>query len=100
MNPLSQTTITNVNNQNPNAQNLNPVDQIMNTIRSGTNPQVMAQQMAQQILQNNPQASAMINTMKNQCGNGNPRDFVLNRCNQNGIDTNSVMQLANMLGIH
>lgn len=96
MNPLSQTTITNVNNPNPNARNLNPVDQIMNTIRSGTNPQVMTQQ----ILQNNPQASAMINMMKNQCGNGNPRDFVLNYCNQNGIDTNSVMQLANMLGIN
>jgi hypothetical protein len=94
MNPLSQT-ITNANNVNTNNKAINPVSQIMNTIRSGTNPQAMAEQ----ILQNNPQASAMINMMKNQCGNSNPRDFVLNYCNQNGIDTNSVMQLANMLGI-
>lgn len=75
-------------------QNNNPIGQIMNLLNGGMNPQAMVQN----ILQKNPQAQQMMNAMQKQCGNRNPRDFVLEQCRNNGIDESQVMRLAQMIG--
>lgn len=72
-----------------------PFGQIMNILNSGRNPQ----EIAMFIVQNNPQAKQALDGMRQQCGNGNPKDFVLNYCRNNGIDENQVMQIANRLGL-
>lgn len=73
----------------------NPLSQLMNVLNGGANPQ----QLAQNILQNNPQAQQMMNAMQQQCGNRNPRDFVLEQCRNNGINENQVMQIAQRMGL-
>ena len=72
-----------------------PLSQLMNVLNGGANPQ----QLAQNILQNNPQAQQMMNAMQQQCGNRNPRDFVLEQCRNNGINENQVMQIAQRMGL-
>ena len=72
-----------------------PFSSLMNVLQGGANPQ----QLAQNILQKSPQAQQMLNSMQQQCGNRNPRDFVLEQCRNRGIDQNQVMQIANMLGL-
>lgn len=76
-------------------QGNNPISQIMNILNGGANPQ----QLAQNILQKNPQAQAMLNSMQSQCGNRNPRDFVLEQCRNRGINESQVMQIANRIGL-
>lgn len=73
-----------------------PMQRVMNELNQGMDPRAMAQN----ILNSNPQASVLLNTLQNQCGSSNPKDFVLNYCAQNGIANNEVMQLASMLGLH
>ena len=75
---------------------MSPIDMVMNNINNGMDPRLMAQN----IINSNPQASVLLNTLQNQCGNNNPKDFVLNYCTQNGISNNEVMQLAKMLGLN
>lgn len=75
---------------------MSPIDMVMNNINNGMDPRLMAQN----IINSNPQASVLLNTLQNQCGNNNPKDFVLNYCAQNGIPNNEVMQLAKMLGLN
>lgn len=75
--------------------NNSPFSALMNVLQGGANPQ----QLANNILQKNPQAQQMLNAMQQQCGNRNPRDFVLEQCRNRGIDQNQVMQIANMLGL-
>ncbi len=86
MNPLMQMMQGNNNN---------PINQILNILNGGTNPQ----QLAQNILQKNPQAQAMLKNMQSQCGNRSPRDFVLEQCRNRGIDESQVMQIANKMGL-
>lgn len=86
MNPL-------INSQMQNGS-YNPMQNLMAVLQNGANPQ----QLASNILSNNPQAQGMLQSLQQQCGNGNPRDFVLNYCSQNGVDMGFVMSLANMLG--
>lgn len=78
---------------NPLIQN-SPLSQLIGAIRNN-NPQ----QLAQNILSQNPQAQVFMNQMQNACGNQDPREFVLSTCKANGIDTSQVMQLAGMLGL-
>jgi len=75
--------------------NNNPISQILNILNGGANPQ----QLAQNILQKNPQAQAMLNSMQSQCGNRSPREFVLEQCRNRGIDEAQVMQIANKMGL-
>lgn len=72
----------------------NPITQMIQKLQ-GCNPQ----QVAQNILANNPDAKAFINQMQSDCGQQNPKDYVLNVCKNKGVSTEHVMQLANMLGL-
>lgn len=75
--------------------NSSPIGQIIGLLNSGKNPQ----ELAMSIMQNNPQAKQTVDSMIQQCGNGNPKEYVLNYCRNNGIDENQVMQLAGKLGL-
>lgn len=72
-----------------------PITQLMTALNGGTDPR----QLAQNILSNNPQARQMIASMQQQCGNRNPRDFVLEQCRNQGISEADVMQIAGKLGL-
>lgn len=92
MNPLMQgSNMTPGTSQSMN----NPFGEIMGMLQNGTSPQ----QLAQAILQNNPQAAQRMNQVRMMSGQMSPKDAVMNYCQQNGIDTNTVMQLANMMGL-
>ncbi|MDE5564588.1 MAG: hypothetical protein K2I93_05485 [Oscillospiraceae bacterium] len=84
MNPMSKMVQSNT-----------PIGQLMGVLQGGASPQ----QLAQNILSNNPQAQKMLSSMQQQCGTRNPKDFVMETCRNNGIDQNQVMQLANMMGL-
>lgn len=72
-----------------------PIGQIMSVLNCGKNPQ----ELAMSIVQNNPEAQQMLNSMRQQCGNNSPKDFVLSYCRNNGIDENQVMQIAQKIGL-
>lgn len=76
-------------------QTINPMNNLITMINQGVNPQ----QLAQNILNNNPQAVQFVQSMQRQCGNNSPRDYVLSYCQQNGINKDAVLSLANSLGI-
>ena len=72
----------------------NPITQLFDLIRRG-NPL----QMAQNMLSQDPSAQAMLRSCQNQCGSGNPKEFVLNMCRERGMDIDQVMSAAKMLGL-
>lgn len=73
----------------------NPVGMMLQFMQGGGNPM----QLANTILQKNPQAQNILNQMKAQCGDKNPRDFALEMCRQQGGDPNQLLQLAQKLGV-
>lgn len=73
----------------------NPISQILNVLKGGATPQ----QLANQILQQNPQAQAMLNAMQAQCGKQSPKEFVLQQCKNRGISESDVMEIASRMGL-
>lgn len=91
MNPLLSR-----NNYQPQSQpSGDPMDALLNTLSNGANPQ----QLVQSTINNNPKAVQEIKRMQQECGNQNPRDYILNYFQNNGMNTNRVMQVAKMLGL-
>lgn len=72
----------------------NPISALFNVIRSG-NPM----QIAQNMLSQDPAVQAMLKSCQNQCGSGDPKEFVLNICKERGLDIDQVMSAAQMLGL-
>lgn len=72
---------------------------MLNRVQSSPNPTEMMKTMATNIMQSNPQAAAFMNMVQNQCGSGDPKEFVLNMCRQNGIPESFPMSLASAMGI-
>lgn len=72
---------------------------MISRIQNDQNPMGLAKQMADNIVQKNPQAMSFINNMRNQCGSGNPREYILNYCRQNGIPESVPIGLANAMGL-
>lgn len=73
-----------------------PFDSLMTTLQNGADPQVLAQN----ILNNNPNLGQELQYMKQQCGNNNPKDYVLSICQQRGVNPTVVNGLARLLGLH
>lgn len=71
----------------------------MNRIQNDQNPMEMAKQIASNIMQQNPNASSFMNKMQNECGSGDPREYILNLCRQNGIPESVPIGFANAMGI-
>lgn len=76
-------------------QGNNPINMIMQMVNNGGNPQ----QIMQQIMQRNPQASQMLTQMKNMAGGKSPKDFAMQLAKQNGVDPNQLMEVARKMGL-
>lgn len=73
----------------------NPMLNLIQTLRSGISPQ----KIAQNIINNNPQAANMLKQMQTACGNQDPKTFVLEQCKNNGVEESQVLEIAKMMGL-
>lgn len=73
----------------------NPMDNLQMMLRNGANPQVLAQN----VIANNPQVANEVQNLQRQCGNQNPKDFMVNYFRQNGADPSLFLTIGNMMGL-
>jgi hypothetical protein len=66
----------------------NPINQIMQLMNGGMNPQAIANMM----MQKNPQAAQLIRQLQ-QSGKS-PKEVVMKMCQDNGIDINQLEEMA------
>lgn len=69
-----------------------PLGQLASVLQNGANPQALAQN----VLQQNPEAQTFINTLQNT--RRNPKDLAMSLCQANGIPYNDMMAIAQMVG--
>lgn len=72
-----------------------PIQQIVQMMSSGVNPQ----QVMQQMLNNNPQAQVMVKQFQNMAGNMPPKDFAIQLLKQNGLSEKQIMEMAKKLNL-
>lgn len=72
---------------------------ISNIIKSFTMNKFSPKTLCENMLAQNTQAREMISSMQQACGTRNPREYVLEQCEAQGISREQVMQLAQTLGI-
>ena len=75
--------------------NTNLVNQFMAMVNGGANPMALAQQM----LQNNPNAKQVMTQFQNMANGHSPRDLAMQLAKQNGVDMKQLMQFASRLGL-
>ena len=75
--------------------NTNLVNQFMTMVNGGANPMALAQQM----LQNNPNAKQVMMQFQNMANGRSPRDLAMQLAKQNGVDMKQLMQFASRLGL-
>lgn len=75
--------------------NTNLVNQFMAMVNGGANPMALAQQM----LQNNPNAKHVMTQFQNMANGRSPRDLAIQLAKQNGVDMKQLMQFASRLGL-
>ena len=68
------------------------LQQIFGLKNSGRNPQ----QILQMLLQINPQANQMLQTLKNMANGKDPRQFFTQLAMQNGVDQNNLNMIMQM----
>lgn len=73
----------------------NPINRMLSFMNGGGNPA----QLAEQILSNNPRVGEIIQMMKNDCGNRNPKEYALELCKKQGGDPEQLMALAKKFGL-
>lgn len=64
-------------------------------LNSGGNPQ----QLANQIMQQNPQARQTMEQLRQMSNGQNPKDIALQLAQQRGIDPSQLMQIAKRMGL-
>lgn len=75
--------------------NTNLVNQFMAMVNGGANPMALAQNM----LQNNPNAKQIMAQFQNMANGRSPRDLAMQLAKQNGVDMKQLMQFASRLGL-
>ena len=75
------------------SQNL--LNTFMTMMSGGQNPQ----QIAQQMLMNDPQARDVFQQMQNMANGLSPRDFAIQYAKQNGINPDQFLQFAKRFGL-
>lgn len=75
--------------------NQNLLNTFMQLANSGGNPQ----QIAQQMLMNDPQARDVFQQMQNMANGLSPRDFAIQYAKQNGINPDQFLQFAKRFGL-
>lgn len=79
----------------PKGQQNNPMANILQFLNNGGNPE----QMIQQLMQRNPNATKMIEQMKTMAGGKSPKEFAMQMAQQQGIDPEQLMQVARKMGL-
>ena len=72
-----------------------PINEILQMMNGGMNPQFLADQ----VLQKNPQAKQFLQQMQNQANGRSPKEMVMQYAKQSGISEQEVMQLASRMGL-
>lgn len=72
----------------------NPILSLINAVKN-SNPQ----ELAQNIMNTNPNARMFMQQMQSTCGQRDPKEFTLELCKSKGVNTDFVMQLANIMGL-
>lgn len=75
--------------------NTNLVNQFMAMVNGGANPMALAQNM----LQNNPNAKQIMAQFQNMANGRSPRDLAMQLAKQNGVDMKQLMQFASRFGL-
>lgn len=75
------------------SQNL--LNTFMQLANSGGNPQ----QIAQQMLMNDPKAREVLQQMQNMANGLSPREFAIKYAEQNGVNPNELLQFAKRFGL-
>lgn len=88
MNPLNNTTIHPMNNNNP-------AQAMMQFLNRGGDPR----QLANDILQKNPQIKQVMEQMHNVTGGQHPKEIAMQLAKQRGIDPSQIMQIAKKMGL-
>ncbi len=76
------------------SQNL--LNTFMAMANSGGNPQ----QIAQQMLMNDPEAREVFQQMQNMANGLSPREFAIRYAEQNGVNPNEFLQFAKRFGLN
>ena len=76
------------------SQNL--INTFMAMMSGGQNPQ----QIAQQMLMNDPHAREIFQQMQNMANGLSPRDFAIQYAKQNGVNPDQVLQMARRFGLN
>lgn len=72
----------------------NPISMLFDAIRSRD-----FVRKAQNVLSQDPSAQAMLKSCQNECGTKDPKEYVLNKCKESGMDMDQVMFAAKILGL-
>ena len=80
---------------NPLNNNNNPINTMLQFLNNGGNPRNLAQQMLQQ----NPQIKQTMEQLYNTSNGQNPKDIAMQLAKQRGIDPTQIMQIANKMGL-
>lgn len=75
--------------------NNNIVNMVLGMINSGGNPN----QIAMNMLNNNPQAKQIMQQFQNMANGMSPKDFALQLAKQKGVNPDEVMKMANKFGL-
>lgn len=73
----------------------NPVNSMLQFLNNGGNPQ----QLANQIMQQNPQARQALEQLQHMSNGQNPKDIAMQLAQQRGIDPAQLMQIAKKMGL-
>lgn len=76
--------------------NQNLINSFMQMMNGGGNPQ----QIAQQMLMNDPQAREVLQQMQNMANGLSPREFAIKYAQQNGVNPNEFLQFAKRFGLN
>ncbi|MGN0961019.1 MAG: hypothetical protein ACI4PF_02325 [Christensenellales bacterium] len=77
------------------ANNQNPINNMLQFLNSGGNPQ----QFIQSKLQQNPQLNTIMSQLQNMSQGKSGKEFAMQLAKQNGIDPTQLMQIANKMGL-
>lgn len=75
--------------------NNNPINAMLQFLGSGGNPQ----QLANQIMQQNPQAKQALEQLQQMTNGQHPKDVAMQLAKQRGIDPAQLMQIAKKMGL-
>lgn len=73
----------------------NPAMAMLQFLNNGGNPQ----QLANQIIQQNPQAKQTMEQLRQMANGQNPKDVAMQMAQQRGIDPAQLMQIAHKMGL-